>query len=151
MRVGDPLFHPVDLTHYELEVGVKRPDQASGEAEVKQPDDATNDQVLYRAKYDEVDRQGFYELLLNRREMGGIEPMLFAANIDPREGDLARADTREFQRKLGDAKVQFVSRADLLKINVEDARRHLWPLVMGALVMVLCLEQFLGWRFGRSR
>jgi len=151
VQVGDALEQALDLTHFELEVGITRPDDATGEAEVSPADGATGDQVLYRAKYDEVDRQGFYQVVLNRRNLGGPQPMLFAANIDPSEGHLARADTREFQRKLGDAKVQFVSESELLTINIEDARKHLWPWVMGSLVGVLFLEQFLGWLFGRSR
>lgn len=150
VQVGEVLHQGVDLTQFELDVGVKRPDQEEDKVSAN-PGDQQDDQVLYGADYDKVDRQGFYELLLNRREAGGMVPMLFAANVDPDEGDLARADTQEFQRKLGDANVKFVSRADLLKVNVEDARRHLWPFVLGALVGVLCLEQFLGWRFGRNR
>ena len=77
--------------------------------------------------------------------------MLFAANIDSREGDLMRADVQQLQRKVGDAKVSFITADDLLKINVDDARIHLWPLALALLVGVLALEQFLGWRFGSKR
>ncbi len=151
VEVGDALLQSLDLTHFELEVGVKRPDDATADAIVNPADESSVDQVLYLAKYDDVNRQGFYQLMLSRRDMGGAEPMLFAANIDSREGDLMRANTREFQRKLGDANIQFVSQSDLLKINVEDARKHLWPWVLGLLVLVLFVEQFLGWLFGRKR
>ena len=77
--------------------------------------------------------------------------MLFAANIDSREGDLTRADVQQLQRKLGDANVSLITADDLSKINIDDARIHLWPFALALLVGVLALEQFLGWRFGRNR
>ena len=151
MLVGDALEQDLDLSRYELQFQVTSPDDATTDAQAVPPQDQTEDQLFYDAKFDEVDRKGFYQMVFNRREAAGPVPMLFAANIEAAEGDLTRADVQGLQRKLGDAKVSFISADDLLKINVDDARIHLWPFVLALLVGVLALEQFLGWRFGRSR
>ena len=149
--VGDPLEQDVDLSKYELEFRVTKPDATTKPDSANPPEGEQSDQVFYQAKFDEVDERGFYQLVLNRREAAGPVPLLFAANIDPFEGDLARADVQQLQRKLGDSKVSFISAEDLTNINIDDARIHLWPLALALLVGVLALEQFLGWRFGRNR
>lgn len=149
--VGDLLSHTLDLTDYDLDVSVQRPDSKATPLQANPAGQSTGEQVLYRVDFDEVDAQGFYEMVLNRRDAGGPEPVLFAANIDPREGELARADTRELTRKFGDANVEIVSQQALLDLGVDNTKGELWRWILLALVVVLAGEQVLGWLFGKRR
>lgn len=151
VQVGEPLHQSLDLTDYELDVAVKRPDQKTSPVEASPAKETTGEQVLYRVDYDEIDRQGFYEMILNRRDAGGAEPVLFAANIDAREGDLRRANTQELSRKLTGSKVQFIEHADLSRLSADSAKNEWWRWVLGGLVLVLGTEQFLAWWWGRKR
>ena len=150
VSVGTELEQTLDLTHYDLDVALKRPDEKTIPLQANPADQAGGDQVLYRVTYDDTDKQGFYEMVLNRRD-GAAQPVLFAANVDPREGDLARADTAELMRRLGDANVKLVSGTGLLEGSVDRAKSDLLRYVFGALLIALCAEQFLGWWFGRRR
>ena len=85
------------------------------------------------------------------RTDGTPEKVLFAANVDAAEGDLKRVDQRLLRRDLGDARVEIVRGAELAGLAAERAKGELWPYVLGALVLLLCTEQFLGWLFGLRR
>ncbi|MCA9267922.1 MAG: BatA domain-containing protein [Planctomycetales bacterium] len=151
MQVGESLHQTVDLNHYDLNVTVQRPDAVADSVLAVPPEEATIQEVLYTADYADTDRQGFYDVLLNRRDGSGSDAVLFAANIDPREGDLGRADTKQFERQLGDANVALVTQEGLVALGVDNAKGEWWRWALGALLVVLCAEQVLAWLFGRRR
>ncbi len=151
VQVGDSLHAPLDVTRYELLASVNRPDGEKGEPEVTHDDTNSSDQSLYQVSYDDVDRQGFYDIVLTRSESAGPQHVLFAANINPREGNLARAGTDEFTRKLGDSRVKLVTSDTLNELGVNEAKKERWRIVLVLLLVVLCSEQALGWWFGRKR
>ena len=108
------------------------------------------DGSLWLASHDETARRGFYRMALTRTD-GQAETVLFAANIDAGEGDLSRVDQRLLHRALGDAPVEIVGGTGMVELVTEGAKGELWPGVLGALVICLCVEQFLGWLFGLRR
>jgi hypothetical protein len=76
---------------------------------------------------------------------------LFAANIDPGEGRLARVDEEDLKSQLGDANVVIAKGHASLSAETAGTRAEFWKSVLIALVIVLCCEQFLAWTFGRRR
>ncbi len=150
--VGQPIRHPLDLTKYKLNVSISGPG-ADGTPIQPGPDpDQTGraDESQWFASYDEAAQRGFYELALTRTD-GEPEKVLFAANVDVTEGNLKRVDQRLLRRDLGDAPVEIVRGSGLAGLVAEGAKGELWQYVLGALVIVLCMELALGWLFGLRR
>jgi len=148
--VGNPIHHPLELTRYEREVTLIEPDGTALPMQATEGHDAKAE-TLWQVDHADTGRCGFYELDLVRKDDGGTEKVLFAANIDPDEGDLLRMDRDALQRALGDAPVRIVSGNAALSAEATGAKWEIWPWVLGALVGLLCLEQLLGWVFGRRR
>jgi hypothetical protein len=152
MLVGQPLRHPLDLAKYRTDVSISGPGidrtliQPGPSADAGQSGDAS----VWYASYDETSRRGFYEMALTRTD-GEPEKVLFAANIDATEGNLKRVDEHLLRRDLGDARVEMVRGAEMAGVSAEAAKGELWRYVLGALVLVLCVEQLLGWWFGLRR
>ena len=97
----------------------------------------------------QANRQGFYDLKLSTRS-GGLESILYAANVDPAEGDLRRADIPDLERKLRAAGVQFVGGAGA-GLGGLGAQLEIWKYLLWLLIALLLGEQVLGWLFGLKR
>lgn len=181
VRVGEPLRQPLDLTLFELDASVEGPkekkanikadsgsevDAAKG-ADSKAPADKTDktaadktakdgkgesaqQKTVWQLEYKGTDLVGFYEMKLNRRE-GGLEPVLFAANVDFTEGNLKRVDTDSMQKEIGDANIHLVKFDDAISIAGGGAQTEIWWYLIWIVVAILCCEQVLGWYFGLGR
>lgn len=101
-------------------------------------------------EYDDTRQRGFYRISATRRD-GRPELFAFAANIDPDEGDLRKADQAELRRRLGDTQVEFSTGFQQFRQSAEANRGELWRSLLIAMAMVLCAEQVLGWFFGQRR
>jgi hypothetical protein len=101
-------------------------------------------------KYDETDRKGFYRLDLTRTD-GGADPTLFAANLDPDEGNLQRVESDLLTRAWEGTAIQLVRGGELASLTAEGTKGELWFRVLIVLMGVLFTEQALAWWFGRSR
>lgn len=123
---------------------------AGKEAKDDKGEAATGQQNIWQLEYKGTETQGFYEMKLNRRE-GGVEPVLFAANVDPTEGNLKRVDVTAMRRELGDANVQIVPFDQAVSLAGGGAQTEIWWYLLWALVAILCGEQLLGWFFGLAR
>ena len=170
VRVGEPLAHPLDLTLYEPDAALEGPkerkaniqaapseesgvgDQESG---VRSQESGKNvapltNATIWQLEYPAADAQGFYEMLLRRRE-GGTEPVLFAANVDPTEGDLRRADVDAMEKEFAGSKVQLIRADAAADLAGSGSQTELWWYLLWGVVGVLCGEQVLAWFFGRAR
>lgn len=106
--------------------------------------------TVWQLEYKDTDLVGFYEMKLNRRE-GGIEPVLFAANVDPTEGNLRRVDTDTMKKEIGDANIHLVKFDEAISVAGGGAQTEIWWYLIWAVVGILCCEQVLGWYFGLGR
>lgn len=151
LAVGEPIRHRFDLTQYKLDVALTGPgrDKAPVQA-VPDQQSPPGEESLWRIDFAETDARGFYELEFERID-GRTERLLFAANIDPAEGDLRRIEPAALERELGDAAVQLAGIGSLSSLTAEGAKGELWMYILAALIGVLCLEQFLAWSFGLRR
>ncbi|MEX2027485.1 MAG: hypothetical protein WEH44_09290 [Pirellulaceae bacterium] len=173
VRVGEPLSHPLDLTVYALDASLEGPKElkanlqaAPGEGSgfrvqgsgdggqeslplTTHPSPPTSSAV-WQLTYPEAASQGFYEMKLQRNE-GGIEPVLFAANVDPTEGDLRRADQEAMEKELAGTNVQIVPAAAAANLIGSGSQTELWWYLLWGAVVALCGEQVLAWFFGRGR
>lgn len=177
LRVGEPIHQPVDLTLYKTDAILRKPDEKKVNVQAIDPaaqpvsgrpaekpkepaaapevksDEATGsgDQVIWLIDYPGTMQRGFYELGLTRNNDEGVSQLLFAANVDPTEGNLKRADLAQFRKDLGDARVTIVSGKDAGIQGAQGTQNEIWKALLMALVIVLGAEQVLGWFFGRRR
>src|SRR5207253_4063991 len=110
VRVGEPIRQSVDLAQYELDATLSGPHDLKANLQAAAPpvsDSAAQDSTVWQVEYPAAAAQGFYELKLARRD-GGADALLFAANVDPAEGDLKRIDRRALERELAGTNVKLV-------------------------------------------
>jgi len=156
--VGEPIRQPLDLTLYQMDAIVRPPagdglsDDPPSNVQATRGDESLTDagDTVWWLDFPGTDRRGFYEMQLTRND-AGIEGHLFAANVEPAEGDLRRIEPPELREELDGANVVIVSGPSAANQVVRGANQDMWKYVLGALVGVLCCEQLLGWLFGRRR
>lgn len=151
-RLGQPLSYAVDLSAYENRVSLLDPSKGKTETVAKPYEDTEESRAseIYQVGFENIDRRGFYQMELTRHN-GEKENVLFAANVDPREGDLKRMSAASLEGDFLGEKVKLVSASTLNDQSVEGGNTEIWFQVLILLFAVLVLEQFLGWWFGRKR
>ena len=151
VTVGQPLEQWIDLTQYELDAPLVGPKELKANVQAAPPaGPGADQQTIWRMEYPAAASQGFYELKLARRD-GASDSVLFAANIDPPEGDLKRADRETMQKELAGTNVEIVSAKAAQSLADASTQTEIWWYLLWGVVAVLAGEQLLGWFFGRSR
>lgn len=156
VRVGEPLKQPLDLTVYELDASLSGPRELKANLQASNPaaeagkQGPAPSQTIWLLEHPHAEAQGFYELTLHRREGGG-EPVLFAANVDPTEGDLRRVDLEAMKKELAGSSVQIIPASAAADLAGGGSQTELWWYLLWGAVAVLCGEQVLAWFFGRAR
>jgi hypothetical protein len=151
-RVGESFSQLIDLSVFESGVAFVDPDGETTES-LAQPvseSEASSQSVLYQARLSDVGRRGVYQLKL-RRSDGQPANILFAANLDPTEGDLRRLETEQFGSSFWGDRVSLIALADLGELEIAGGQNELWLQVLIALAALLFLEQLIGWWFGHRR
>ena len=157
LRVGEPIRQSVDLTQHELDVKLTGPRELKADLQAAAPVPETSNSgqsssaepTLWQVEH-QAAAQGFYELTLTRRD-GGNDTLLFAANVDPAEGDLKRVDRPALERSLAGSNVRIVSASQSLALADSGQQTEVWRYLLWLVVAVLAGEQVLGWFFGRAR
>jgi hypothetical protein len=157
LRVGEPIRQAVDLTQHELDVKLAGPRELKADLQAAAPVPENSDSgqstsaepTLWQVEH-QAAAQGFYDLTLTRRD-GGSDTLLFAANVDPAEGDLKRFDRRALERSLAGSNVRIVSASQSLAVADSGQQTEVWRYLLWLVVAVLAGEQVLGWFFGRAR
>lgn len=147
LRVGEPLRQEIDLTQQGLDAELIMPGERKVSVQAAQLTGAAENRWLL--EHGDTTKQGFYELKLSNRD-GTNESVLFAANVDPSEGDLRRANLDSLQKELRDTNVQFISGASSTLGGI-GAQVEIWKYLLWLLVGLLLGEQVLGWLFGLRR
>jgi len=167
--VAAPLVHEFDLDEFDPTAELQTPGETKITVHAVQPADRSGrlqpaagaqkrpgpaeaghyKHRLRRFEHAEVDRGGFYTMTLTRTN-GSKQNQLFAANIDPGEGDLKPVDRPAFATSAGES-VRIILPNELASLGLEGAKGELWLWILIALVAVLFLEQILGWYFGTKR
>lgn len=153
VRVGGSFVQPVDLTKYNVETELTGPENLSVPVQAKKSTDEETglDAALWRAEFQDVKARGFYEMLVSPNDGGEPERILFAANIDPAEGDLSRVPSAEFKSALGDAPVELEAAFPGSGADVGRARSEIWKTVLFILLAVLLAEMLFAWWLGKNR
>jgi hypothetical protein len=147
VRVGEPIKQEIDLTKTDLNADLGLPGNRKVSVQASHIEGAEDSRWLLEQKT--TPKQGFYEFTLNNKDNTKSQ-VLFAANVDPSEGDLRRANTDEMEKELRDAGVVFVS-GTTTSVGGVGAQVEMWKYLLWILVGLLLGEQVLGWFFGLRR
>lgn len=153
LTVGQPIAQPVDLAQYEPDATLAGPKERKANLRAQGPaaaPTARSRETVWQITYPETDAQGFYDLKLTRRD-GGQDSLLFAANVDPSEGNLKRVDREAMERELVGTGVQIITAAQAQSLANIGTQTEVWWYLLWGLVGVLSTEQLLGWLFGKRR
>lgn len=148
--VGEPIALPIDPSRFQNAAILKLPSYPQ-EPAIRidaQPDLQGGAPVIRWAR---TDLPGLYRFSLTDTT-GAEVPRPFAVNVDPREGDLRRADRASLVAAMPGMDVEYVT-GEVLSAGEQaaEARRELWPALLIVLVSVLMFEQALAWWFGADR
>ena len=149
--VGGQIAFPVDLSAFESRVVLKDPNDERTES-IARPVElgGQQDDVLGRVQFENIGRQGFYQLGL-KRHSGESQQVLFASNLDSDEGNLIRLESSKLESNFFGDKIQLISASELRNEKIEGGNTEIWPQIVWLLLAVLATEQFLGWWFGKRR
>jgi hypothetical protein len=155
LKVGEPIVQEIDLALHDTAAALAGPQERKANLQAAPPEEGEGDadksqQTVWQLAYPDTDLQGFYDVKLTRRD-GGEDSILFAANVDPSEGDLKRVDQEAMKRGLAGTNVEIVSAAGASSLASVGSQTEVWWYLLWAVVAVLTGEQLLGWFFGMRR
>lgn len=148
-QVGTSVKQLVDLSQYQLRVGLTDPTDEKVESNAK-PIDGIQDSVLYEVEFADLSKRGFYEMQL-RRENDERVNQLFAVNIDPKEADLRRLDLTDLPDNYFGEATQVMTSEQMVTQGEARSNNEIWPQILLLLMVVLGAEQAMGWWYGRRR
>jgi hypothetical protein len=158
LTVGQPLREPLDLTIHELDASIAAPGERKANIQAAAPGGDAPEasgglagETIWQLEFADTGDQGFYDVVLRRRDTGSEDHVLFAANVDPSEGDLKRVDRTAMEKELAETNVRIIDAAASGSLADAGATTEIWWYLLWAVVAVLGGEQLLGWFFGWGR
>ncbi|MBM4031776.1 MAG: hypothetical protein FJ291_08335 [Planctomycetes bacterium] len=146
LAAGAPIKVKVDPSLHGTEVQVEPSDGPAASLQAAPGEDGQS----FRAQFNDTLRSGLYKVRLKRHD-GSVDTELFAANVEATEGDLTPAEPRALRRGVSGTKIAFLEGREYLAQGVAGAKSELWRGLLLAMVVTLCVEQALGWWFGKRR
>jgi hypothetical protein len=143
-RVGSPIERAVEPQFIDGSVTLKTPRYPEQPA-VRLTPRPVGEQM--RVSFAGTGRAGVYELALENGASQRVDR--FARNVDPAEGDLAKADPTAIAAALGDAPVKLLPDLATAELDLREQSRgkEFWKYMLIALLAVLAIEQTLARRF----
>ena len=151
VAIGGGISYLVDMSNYDRNVALLDPANEKVETKTTTGEGGDDKSIMCKAIFDDISRRGIYELQLKRRETQQIQPVLFAANVDPAEGNLRRLNMQTVGKDFFGSKTRLVSSTELVSEDINRRNSEFWWLFLVVLAGILGLEQFLGWWWGRKR
>ena len=143
--VGEPIVVRYDPKEMAPQVAVVPPPELGGAPlQLASAKDEATKQLFYR--YDRTNVAGEYAVRM-RTPQGDPFERLYAYNIDPSEGDLARVDLEKLRAAAPGARLERGSEDAAVGEDAAE-RAEFWRTLIVALIAVAALETLLAWRFG---
>ena len=146
--VGEPITIPIDPSVYEPKVVIRPP----GYPQQRETEIAAvaDDEGGMTAQWDHTHHAGVYTAILTKRG-GSLVPRRFAINVDSGESDLTPAAEDELRASLSGVEIAYIAGVPEAEDANDEGRREIWPAMLIFALVILMIEQFLAWRFGRSQ
>jgi hypothetical protein len=141
-QVASPLAVELDPAVYRPQVRLATPQPGGASAVSADATRLSNGKLS--ATFTDTDWAGLYEAQLHRND-GKSEMRRFVLNVDPDEGDLRTMTGPQLAARLEGIRYQYEQAAEFHYSGRELAGIDLSPALLGALVVLLLLEQLLAW------
>ena len=142
--VGEPIVVRYEPKEMSSQVMVAPPAELGGAAvQIASAKDEATKQLLYR--YDRTHLAGEYSVRMKTPQGDPFE-RIYAFNLDPSEGDLARADQKRIEAAA--PRSRFERGAEGADAAEGPDRAEFWRTLIIALIAVAAAETLLAWRFG---
>jgi outer membrane protein assembly factor BamB len=152
LAVGAEIIQPLDLAKFKPELNVADPAGETHSVQARPQEGAESGSTDWQATYAGTVAPGFYNFLLNPTDGSPTRTVLFAANLHSVESDLALASREAVSRDLSQAGVTYLqSPASLEELEEEVKKSELWRYVLYAVLALMALELFYGWRISARR
>jgi hypothetical protein len=143
LTVGAPIVIRYDPKRIAPQVAVVPPAELGG-APIKLLSAREGKQLFYR--YERTLVAGTYDLRLKTPEGEDfVRPYVF--NVDPSEGDLARANLERIRRAVPGSRVERAGDESAFD-TAESDRTEFWRTLIYCLIAIAAVETLLAWRFG---
>ncbi len=150
LAVSDPIEQSINLADYRSDAAVEAP--ITGRVGVQAQPPPEGNSTEWSIRFEETGNRGFYRLLLKPTTGGEDRTVLFAANIDPAEGNLERMNTTALRSELEQSGIELVSGSQpVVNFGAVAGKSEFWKLALYALAGILCLELVYGWWIGARR
>jgi hypothetical protein len=152
LQVGQPVQRLVDLTLYDQDVSLVDPQEEKTQSRAQPIDDSadSSENVLYEVEFPPLTRRGFWSMELARKD-GQTDSLLFAANVDPAEGNLRRVDLEALPQGFFGENTRVITPDAMVLQEESGTSNEIWTRILVVLALVLAAEQVLGMWFGRKR
>lgn len=162
VTVGQPFEQVFNVNRFELNTELESPDGKKTPLRAQSIPGVVgkSSSTLNRFLHTDAGRSGLYKMKLGRIAAGEEQPdgvetkpaeLLFAANVDPVEGNLRALNRAKFEQQIGTDSMKIIEGEQMASLGDSGAHGELWMWVLVALVAVLFTEQLLGWYFGTKR
>ncbi len=155
--VGEPAEETIDISQFKTNATMVPPVGEKRNLTAIQSVGSTSGTAskYWDIGYPAMEKSGFYEMVLSRQEKEDgkdvTETRVFAANVEPIEGDLKRLDFEKVGSDYFGPNVKIIAGPKMTSQTVQGARTEYWIYILFLLGGILVVEQFLGWLFGRRR
>ena len=156
-KVGEPAEETIDISRFKQNSTMVPPIGEKRNLTAVQSVGASNgvSGKYWTVGYPRMEKSGFYEMVLTQQEKEDgkdvTQSRIFAANVDPVEGNLRRLDFDKVGKEYFGPKVKVIAGPKMTSQTVQGARTEYWIYILFLLGGILIIEQFLGWLFGRRR
>ncbi len=151
-QVGEQITRQVDLSLFDQDVAMTDPAGEKIQARAQPVEGSTGgaENVLYQVHVPALARRGFWLMELKEKN-GETDPVLYAANVNPNEGDLRRLDLAALPDDYFGQNTHVIDGEQMILENESGTSNEIWPQLLLVLAAVLAVEQLLGTWFGRRR
>jgi hypothetical protein len=153
IATGQELDYGIDLADYRAEASVIQPSGSKVAVQAQRPEgESETAATRWEIAFDDTRERGFYRLQLTPTDGGEEQTVLFAANIDSGEGQLARVDAAGMEADLAEGGVRLVrEKESVFDLGAVTGKSEFWKLVLYLLAAILCVELAFAWWLGARR
>ena len=145
MAVGDAILQEIDLAEARPDLQLTLPSGDTQTIQAKPPEGADSGTTDWIAQFDETASPGFYTVTVHPTDGTDPREVLFAANLDTGESDLAIASRDAVSRDLAQAGVEYMqSPTSFASLEDPTEKSEIWRYVLFALLALMALELFYG-------
>ena len=150
--VGSAISQRVDLSRFRPEVTVTEPSTESRTIQARPPEGADTGATDWIAEFADTTTPGFYTVSVRPTDGSAPQDILYAANLELTESDLALASREAVTRDLTQAGVEYIQSPDSFNaLDEESEKSGIWRYVLYAVLALMAVELFYGWWIAAQR